>query len=139
MSVNAVDTDFLAVMRADLVAVLDELAIPWHDAEPRSLGDAPAAWFGRPTLTYDPFGKEVLADWPLTFAGPAIDGENTTHDFDVTLWELWRHFGLGRKAMADTQRSVTALEARPATTIIGERQHPIYNLTIRTTVMSGFC
>lgn len=136
---NAVDTDFLAVMRADLVAVLDELAIPYHDSEPRSLGEAPAAWFGRPTLTYDPFDKSVVADWPLTLAGHPIDGETTTHSFDATLWALWRRLGLGRRAMADGQRSVTAVEARPSTAPIGDHTYPLYNLTIRTTVHSGFC
>lgn len=139
MSTNVVDSDFLTDMRAGLVSVLEELAIPWHDFEPRSLGESPAAWFGRPTLTYDLIDKEVVAEWPLTLAGHPIDGESTTHDFDATVWELWRRLGLGRRAMVDGQRSVTALVASPSTTVIGDTQYPIYTLAIRTTVHSGFC
>ena len=139
MSTNAVDTDYLATMRADLTAVLDELGIPWHDTEPRSLGEAPAAWFGRPTLTYDIFEKEAVAEWPLTLAGHPVDGENTTHGFDSTLWAVWRRLGLGRRAMVDGQRSVTAVRADPSTAPIGDHTYPLYTLIVRTTVHSGFC
>ena len=140
MSTNVVDTDYLTAMRADLVVLLEELAIPWHDSEPRSLGEAPAAWFGRPVITYDQFAKEVVTVWPLMLAGHPIDPEHTTHEFDSTVWELWRRLGLGRRGvLADGQRSVTALEARPSTQVIGDTQYPIYTLSISTTVQSGFC
>lgn len=140
MSTNVIDTDMLAVTRADLVAVLAELGIAHHDTEPRSLGETPAAWFGRPTISYSTFEHEVVIAWPLTLAGHPIDGENTTHDFDLTVWELWRALGLGRRAMAsDSQRSVTALEARPSSVTLGDVAYPTYDLSIRTTAQSGIC
>jgi len=136
---SAVDTDYLTASRADLVAVLAELGIPSHDTEPRSLGETPAAWFGRPSLSYDTFEKEAVAEWPLVVAGHPIDGERTTHDFDVMVWELWRRLGAGRRAMADSQRSVTAVEARPSRQTLGDLEHPTYEIQIRTTVHIGFC
>jgi hypothetical protein len=139
MSVHAVDTDYLAAMRGDLVAVLDSLAIPHHATEPRSLGEAPAAWFGRPVITYDSFAQEVVVDWPLTLAGHPVDPETTTHEFDATTWELWRHLGSGRRAMVDGQRSVQAIEARPSQSTLGDVTYPVYALTVRTTVHIGFC
>lgn len=135
----AVDTDFLADSRATLVAVLAELDIPHHDTEPKGLGETPAAWFGRPSLTYDAFAKEVVVEWPLTLAGHPPDPEATTHEFDSTVWELWRRLGLGRRVMADGQRSVTAVSARPSTTTIGDTPFPTYDLIVQTTVPSGFC
>lgn len=140
MTVHAVDTDYLSLMRADLVAVLDELAIPHHDSEPRSLGEAPAAWFGRPTLSYDSFDHAVIVDWPLTFAGHPIDPENTTHTQDLDVWEVWRQFAAGQKAMVDGQRSVRAVRADPAPSVtIGSVQYPIYQMQIQTSVHIGLC
>jgi len=137
---HAVDTDYLTLMRADLVAVLEELAIPWHDHEPRSLGEAPAAWFGRPAISFDTFDHAVLVDWPMTLAGHPIDGENTTHDFDATVWELWRHLGAGRRAMVDGQRSVRAVRADPAANVvIGENRYPTYEIQVQTTIHVGLC
>jgi hypothetical protein len=137
---SAVDTDYLATMRGDLVAVLASLNIAHHDTEPRSLGDAPAAWFGRPTISYEMFDKEIVTDWPLTFAGHPVDPEATTHAFDAELWSLVRAFGAGRKAMVDGQRSVRFVRADPAAGItVGDTEFPVYTIAIQTTVPIGFC
>lgn len=136
----AVDTDMIAETRSDLVAVLESLGIAYHDTEPRSLGEAPAAWFGRPALSYDPFEHRVNVDWSCTLAGHPVDPEQTTHDFDRTVWELWRALGLGRQvAASDAQRTAQAIEARPATVTVGDVAYPVYEIQIRTSVHIGIC
>lgn len=137
---NVVTTDYLTAMRDDLVGILEELGIPYLESEPRSLGEAPAAWFGRPTLSYDPFEKEVLAVWPLTLAGSPVDPETTTDYFLAQVWELWRALGLGpRHMLADRQRSVQVLRADPGQSIIGDANHPVYAFQVQTTVHTMFC
>ena len=134
-------TDYLTVMRADLVAILTQnLAIPYHDYEPKSLGDAPAAWFGRPAISYDEFDHAVVVTWPMSFAGHPVDPENTTHVGDVDVWTVWREFGAGRKVIIDGHRSVRALRADPASGVtIGDVTYPIYDIRIETTVPVGVC
>jgi len=137
---SAIDTDYLTLMRADLVAVLDELEIPHHDHEPKALGEAPAAWFGRPAISYDSFDHAVVVDWPLTFAGHPIDPESTTHQQDLDVWEVVRRFGAGRKAIIDGQRSVQFVRADPAANVtIGDVQYPIYAIQVQTTVHVAIC
>ena len=137
---NVVDTDYLTDMRGDLVVVLADLGIPHHDTQPKSLGEAPAAWFGRPTISYDPFEKEVVVDWPLSFAGHPVDPENTTHRYDLEIWPLIKAFGSGRRAMIDGQRSVRFVGAIPSPSVtLGDVEYPVYNIAIQTTVHIGFC
>ena len=135
---NVVDSDYLTAMRVDLAAVLADLGIPYHETEPRSLGETPAAWLGRPVLSYDQFEKQVVVDWPLTYAEHPVDPEASTRVGDVTIWELWRALGAGRIAMIDGQRSVQILRADPGQRSVGDVAFPVYDCTVRTTVHIGF-
>jgi hypothetical protein len=136
----AESTGMLAAFRQELVDLVAPTGIPLHAEEPKSVGQAPMAYLGRPSIAFVDFDRVVEVRWPLTVVGHGVDTNASQHELDDLVGDVWGALGYGsQRLFGDQARSLQVLDATPTTRELGDVTFPTYEFTVRFAIPISLC